>query len=431
VEPASQSGATAAPAKDSAIEERIRRLEREIAELKQRAAEKERAAAPSGGEPASRQEATSQPGSAGASSQQATAKPPDEKSLLGKLEQLNWNVTRDITFKPGLRIQTRYTYDDGTNNNDVFIRRFRLKGAGQIYRATYGAEVKIDNTGKAGASPKAAVENAWLDYRFLPDLAGRAGLYDVPFSRVALTSDGKLLLMSRGLTKDALTAFGLADNGIGGMVRGRPLGGHLEYAVGVFNNEAFDGLGGSGSKSSGFLMPSGRVAVDLLDPAPPAGYADYLGSYIGQGKRLSIGANAEWLGDARDEDEEFDLYAWGTDVFFNYGPYTLQAEYDWFTQTGDVNIDNSGWYVQGGYLLEHLNKRLVEIAPWMPQLELAARYEDLDAPSYNPERQQWTTVGMNLYIHQHNLKVQTDYVFKKEASDLDNNLYQLQLQLDF
>jgi hypothetical protein len=43
-------------------------------------------------------------------------------------------------------------------------------------KVKYAAELKIDNTGTTGKSPTAAVENAWLDYTMIPDLAGRAGL---------------------------------------------------------------------------------------------------------------------------------------------------------------------------------------------------------------------------------------------------------------
>jgi len=39
----------------------------------------------------------------------------------------------DITFTPGLRIQTRYEYNEIDKNNDFFIRRVRLKGGGKFF----------------------------------------------------------------------------------------------------------------------------------------------------------------------------------------------------------------------------------------------------------------------------------------------------------
>jgi hypothetical protein len=441
------------------VDERISALEREIAMLKQAGSETgaqaapavqvaeappaPQAAAPGGAEEAAVPAAAAAPaateiaagGIATAAAAQTIAAPPDKP--VDKPVPLTWHVTPEITFKPGLRVQTRFVHDGGSNNNDIAIQRFRLKASGDIWKAKYGAEMKIDGTGRTGASPSAQVENAWLDYTFMPAyLTGRAGLYDVPFSRDALTSDSKLLFMDRSLIKDALTGFGLADNGIGVMARGRPLGGHMEYMFGAFNNESFDGLGIVRSRgSSGNVMPVARLAVDLLDPAPIGGYADYKASYIGQGRRLAIGLNGAQLGDAENRVnnalQEFDLYAWGTDLFFNWGPWTLQGEYDWFRLTGDVDRSNWGWYVQGGYLLEPLNKVLVETFPFLPDLEVAARYQQVDARSFTPEEENRTSIGMNAYFHDHNLKLQTELSFRNLQHSADSKLYQIQLQLDF
>jgi phosphate-selective porin len=419
---------------DDALERRVSELERDLAA--QRAAQvgapapaapvaaaETKAATPPAPDPAGQRTASG--GSAG----------PAPVATLADVAPFLWQVTPEISFKPGLRIQTRFVHDGGSNNNDIALQRFRLKAAGNAWKAKWATELKIDGTGRTGANPSAAVENAWIDYPMLPYLISRAGLYDVPFSRDALTSDSKLLFMDRSLIKDALTSFGLADNGIGAMVRGRPFEGRFEYALGVFNNDRFDGLG-TKSRRSGSVMPIGRLAVDLLDPASAEGYADYKASYIGQGRRLSIGANAGYLGDAESDLsggglEEFDLYALGTDLFFNWGPYTLQAEYDFFRQTGDVDHSNSGWYVQGGYLLEPLNRSLDEVAPWLPDLELAVRYQDADAKAAFAQREHRTSIGMNAYIYQHNLKLQTDLSFRHLEDSADSKLYQLQLQLDF
>jgi phosphate-selective porin len=415
----------------SDVDRRLAALEREIAALR---------AAQAGGAATVVASAQVAPG-AGAQAAPggaAPAAPPDTPVAKPAGEPLSpWHVTPDITFKPGLRVQTRYSHDGGPDNNDIAIQRFRLKASGDAWKAKYGVEMKIDGTGRTGANPNAAVENAWLDYAFAPDyLVGRAGLYDLPFSRDALTSDSKLLFMDRSLIKDALTFFGLADNGIGVMARGRPLGGHLEYAAGVFNNESFDGPGVFRSRgSTNDVMPVGRIAVDLLDRAPAGGYADYKASYVGEGRRLAIGLDGARLGNAENNVngvvQEFDLSAWGTDLFFNWGPYTLQAEYNWFRVSGDVDGSNRGWYVQGGYLVEPLNAVLAEAAPWFPDLELAARYQQLDAESFSPDEEKRTSLGMNAYIHGHNLKIQTDLSFRQLQQSADSKLYQIQLQLDF
>jgi phosphate-selective porin len=342
----------------------------------------------------------------------------------------------DITFKPGVRIQGRYSYDDGTDDNDFFIRRLRLKGSGRAFDiADYGTEVKIDNTGKFTSDPHAVVENAWLDFSIRDELMYlRAGLYDLPFSRNLLTSDSKLLLMDRTQIVSALTDVGMCDNTIGLMLHGRPLGGHLEYAVGIFDNLAF---GTTATRHSDELMPAGRVVVNLLQPVNPQGgvtvpsngWADYKESYLGEGMRLALAVNAAQLNEVFDGANQYDLSAWGTDIFFNWGPFVFQAEYDEFTKdrlVGNPSSTGDGWYVQAGYIL-------CCPIPGCRVLELAARYQEVD-PNNNVvgDRLEWTSIGANFYIADHNLKIQTDYTFKREPDrEFDNDMFQVQLQLDY
>jgi hypothetical protein len=423
----------AVDAENAALERRVAQLERELAELRAEATAQRDGAAAREVAPAQAPGALvakTEIAAVAAGPPQATATNAPAAGTAAPLQVPTWNVTPDITFKPGARLQVRYLHESFTDNNEIAIQRFRLKGAGQAWKAKYGLELKIDNTGRTGANPSAAVENGWIEYPLLPSLAARAGLYDVPFSRDALTSDSKLLFMDRSLIKDALTSFGLADNGIGALAHGRPLGGHLEYALGVFNNDRFDGLGTS-SRRTGSLMPVARFGVDLLDPEAPGGYADYRESYVGSGKRLGLGVNGAWLQHGRNGAQRFDLYAWGADLFFNYGPYTLQGEYDWFRLTGNVDRSNRGWFAQGAYLIEPLRDCLKDSAPWFPLLEVAARYQDLDAESFSPNRERRASIGLNTYFRDHNLKLQTEYSFRELTGRPDGNLFQTQLQLDF
>jgi len=332
-----------------------------------------------------------------------------------------------ITFTPGLRVQVREAYDNQENNNDFFIARTRLKGSGNVFGiADYGAEVKIDNVGRfAGESrPPAQVENAWLQFPIKPAFALRVGLYDVAFSRNALTSDSKLLLMDRSLIKDALTAIGFADNTIGLLAHGRPAGGRVEYAAGIYDNLQFESSGSSTApRQADAPMVTGRIGFHLLDPARRGGYGDYQSSYVGQGRRLSIGANSGYQPNARAGDE-FDIMAWGADVFFNDRALTLEAEYDSFVQnrTANADIDGKGWYVQGGYLVHRA-------------LELVARHQRLDSDDANgafANTLRWTSAGFNYYMRAHGFKVQAEYTFKREQVTVTrNDALQIQLQLDF
>jgi hypothetical protein len=353
----------------------------------------------------------------------------------------------DLTFKPGVRIQPRYMFDSGSNNNDFFIRRFRLKGSGSAYGvAKYGVELKIDNEGRYGVIPTARVENAWLDFPVdhCDTIFLRAGLYDIPFSRDALTSDSKLLFMDRTLIKEQLTAVGMADNTIGLMLHSRPHGGHFEYAFGIFDSDVYERTVGFGvtpiPRESDELMPAGRFVVSLLDPLPvPDGYADYWESYLGKGQRLEIGVNAAHLGHVTDiavsATDDFDLTAWGIDLFANSGPWTFQTEFDQIFENiaGAADIIAEGWYAQGGYIFHYDDPCIAEFA---------VRYEQLDpTPIFSDDTLNWVRVGFNFYIREHNLKVQTDYNFRSDnelnaalpggLGFFDEDVFEVQLQLDF
>jgi hypothetical protein len=353
----------------------------------------------------------------------------------------------DLTFKPGLRIQPRYMYDSGSSNNDFFIRRFRLKGGGSAYGvAKYGVELKIDNEGRYGVNPSARAENAWLDFPIDDcDLCYlRAGLYDIPFSRDALTSDSKLLFMDRTLIKEQLTAVGMADNTFGLMLHSRPYCGRFEYAFGIFDSDVYERNVGFGvapiPRESDELMPAGRFVVSLLDPQPvPDQYGDYLASYLGKGQRLDIGVNFAHLGGVTDTavsaTDDFDLTAWGIDLFANSGPWTFQAEFDQIIENiaAAPDVTAEGWYAQGGYIFHYDDPCIAEFA---------VRYEQLDpTPIFGDDNFEWVRVGFNFYIREHNLKVQTDYCFRSGNELIaalpgglgffDEDVFEVQLQLDF
>lgn len=346
------------------------------------------------------------------------------QSMHAQSQHVNPDGKGNITFTPGLRLQPRYTYDSFDGNNDFFIARTRLKASGQIYDiAAYYAEIKLDNIGRFAREVNAQVENAWIDFQFEPALSMRVGLYDAVLSRNALTSDSKLLFMDRSIIKDALTALGLADNTIGLLVHGRPWGGTFEYAAGIFDNLQFEQATSPTSRQADGTMTMGRAVVHLLDPATPGKYADYQSSYIGQGQRLSIGADAGFLSKAREGNKEYDLLGLGADFFFNTDAFTFEAEYDRFVEDmrgNDPNVTGEGWYAQAGYLVHRM-------------IECAIRFQELDPDKHVAgNKSRWTSFGINIYLKGHNLKIQTEYTFKREQGvEIKNDTFQIQLQLDY
>jgi len=331
-----------------------------------------------------------------------------------------------ITFTPGFRVQLKYIHDTQSGKDEIFIARLRLKAKGQLFHTVkYYTEYKIDNLARSGRDPVNGFENAWLEYSIARDFAIRGGLYDAPFSRNALTSDSKLLFVDRSLIKDQLTSFGFADNTIGLLGHGRPFKGRVEYSAGIFNNEKFRrfrNIGAPGVNRSDQLMPAGRFVYNFLDPAPQGGYGDYQSSYVGKGKRLSVGANTAYLRKARDTVSQFNLPGWGTDVFFSDGPFSAEAEYDQLRKKliGNSDIQMDGWYAQAGYLIKG-------------RVELAARHQQLDPnASISRNELRWTTLGSNIYFLKHTVKLQFDYTFRRGPGQVvKTNVLQVQMQVDY
>lgn len=333
---------------------------------------------------------------------------------------------KGITFQPGYRIQTRYAYYESTHTNDIMVRRVRLKAKGNAFGiANYFVEIKFDNNGQVGKTPKPIVENAWLEFKLHKNVYMRVGRYDVPFTRSLLTSDSKLMLMNRSIVTGKLAKLGLVDNTEGVLLHGRPLNGHLEYSFGIFNNEVFEKANGQTAKWSKLLMPAGRLALNFFDKngkPKSSGYADYKASYIGKGKRLSIGVNAVSLHNVHDDTLQYNLTAFGTDLFANYNAFTFEAEYDMFKR----NVNSNGWYAQVAYLLPfEIGKKL--------KIEPNFRYQEFNKNnSISGEKINATSVGLNFYIRGHNLKAQMDYtIYGEETNELNNNVFEVQLQFDF
>jgi hypothetical protein len=423
-------GAAPVAAAEGDVDERMDALERELEALKKDVADKDSGdAAPAG------------------------SKASQDMNIMP-----TWQVTDGITFKPGFRLQGQYRYGGVVSDHLFRIRRFRMKGSGKLFGiAKYGAELRVDGTGSTRIPGLAGVpinnigvENGWVEFTKLQDVKARFGLYDIPFSRSNLTSDSKLLFQDRSIIRSLLSGVGLSDNTIGALFHGRPFNGKLEYATGVFQNDNFKQL----------PTTSARLVLNLLDPPKQGGYADYRGSYIGQGRRLAISANGAYTpnvtdlnpnlpGGATPAGTNYDLYAFGSDIFFNTGPFTVQAEYNWFKKdtgstgpAGAADYVTQGGYVQAGLLLGPLfGIQEGASASFLNSIELAARYQDVDdeTPAVfgvggaARGRAQWTSVGLNYYIRSHNLKVQTDYTFRDSTffGEGDRHVFQLQLQLDF
>ena len=105
---------------------------------------------------------------------------------------------------------------------------------------------------------------------------------------------------------------------------------------------------------------------------------------------------------------------------------TFQAEYAWFDRDFDDagEMTTVGWYAQAGYLLPG------EIGPG--RLEIAGRIEELDPDDdASDDSVRGYSIGLNYYLVGHNLKIQTDLTFLDPDEGDNEQVFHIQLQLDF
>jgi hypothetical protein len=326
-------------------------------------------------------------------------------------------------LKFGLRTQFKYVYTEATKNHDIMIRRTRLKFQGSFFKGTkFKVEVKSDDAGREGHTNRTSVEDISLFLTFLdPNLVVRIGLFDAPFSRDNLTSDSKLLLMDRSDLSEGFHAEGLSDNTFGMEFYGL-IGNHLEYHMGIYDNDKW-------GSSTVQLMPMVRLVGHILDAGEWTN-GEYRSTHPKSNKNLlNIGGSIGYLGSITTAGDTYNLTGYEVDVFasFNFG-WSFQAEYGKILrrkfQSGQDNLNSRGLFLQTGYRFPF------SVGPGA--LEMAYRIMDYDPDIeiYNPQGRKHS-IGLNYYLHGHDLKVQADYTFIDRKNGPNDGIAQIQIQIDF
>lgn len=231
-----------------------------------------------------------------------------------------------ITAGFGLRSSYSSTKNGAPNgtsrSNDFEVESVRLFLSGHyknVFKATFNTERKADDSIRvmdAIAQFEPMPEfNVWLG-RMLPpsDRSNLDGPYFVvPWSYPGVVSNYPNLAVGR-------------DNGL--TIWGKPFGGKLVYAVGVFEgHNKHATLSGASDK----LQFSGRLAFNILDPEPAPAY--YTGSWYGGSKDILTVAvagssQADGVGTLP---QKGSLKIWSADVLFekklSFGVPTLEGAY--------------------------------------------------------------------------------------------------------
>jgi hypothetical protein len=294
-------------------------------------------------------------------------------------------------------VQPRYTWlkpesTDASQNFDVALARLAVAGGAFDPKVSYMFQLEASTFGD---SNRLTLLDGWMQYRFAPEAAVKAGRILLPYSRQFLTHPGNLLFSDLSA---ADYAFNL-PRAIGVQVGGSH--GRFGYDTAVANSVRALDAGGQ-QNHDGKLAVMGRAEVALLGAygyleSAPAGSTP---------RQLSVGVAAAYnpvaegstFQNVRPGDRTTGLTV---DAGYREGRVTVQvAGYERRNRTLVEELTDRGGYVQAGVY--------VVPAKW----ELASRasivdFERANAPGAPSETREYE-VGINRYLHGHNVKVQGD-----------------------
>ena len=283
-------------------------------------------------------------------------------------------------------------------NNTFDVSLARLAFSGIMFDPDLSYFMQIQGS-TLGNNNNITMLDWWMKYNFSPQLALQGGRFVLPYSRQFYTHPGNLLFAD---LSEADYAFNL-PRGIGAHAAGKA--GRLSYHLATLNS--IRALDAPGQQNFGDeIGVLGRLEFDVL---APYGYYESSPKPIRE-TQMSIGLAAAF--NPIDGGSSFQNLLQGdkttnltVDLGFRWDWLTFQtAGYYRRTSFGTAGLSNGndwGYYSQLGYF--------VVPEKW----ELAGRisgveFEKANNPGTTGDTTPYT-LGMNYYVHGHNIKFQSDY----------------------
>ncbi len=316
----------------------------------------------------------------------------------------------EVSLKLGGLIQAQFDGGDRgdarfTNGDDRFyLRRARLNATGSFLEQ-FDFRFEMDLAGSLGNTSgfRAQLTDGYINWNRYAAANVRAGQFKTPFGFEQLYADPRLLTIERSMANDRLTL----NRQIGVQLGGDLLDKRLSYAVGTFNgngvntnandNNKLDTVGRvsgipwrgelGGEKASWSIGVDGFTADDTslaltsdlgLDSTPTTSDRDG----IFTGKRRGFGVDSQFVS----------------------GPFELWAEYLEVRFEPANSIPSARLQAVGGYVQASLF-----LVP--RKFQIVVKQETFD-PNDDVDKNQTdtTTLGLNYYIHGHDLKLMADYL---------------------
>ena len=248
--------------------------------------------------------------------------------------------------------------DDPKASDDTFL----LRRVRPIFEGTVFGGIDFRFVPDFGEG-KAAVQDAYLDFKYIPEARLQVGRYKVPFGIERLQSNADTLF-----TELALSGNLTPNYDIGATLHSESLlGGKLSYAAGVFNGAADNASTDSdldGNKEFAarvFATPWKGGDLPLLEGLG-------LGFAVTAGNKEGTAARGQYLPSYKTPGQQTffkyrdDVFADGEalryspQLYYSYGSFGLLAEYIVSSQkvtrgTNSDTLRNKGWQVAGSYVL--------------------------------------------------------------------------------
>lgn len=322
--------------------------------------------------------------------------------------------------------------------NDGFL----LRRARPIFTGTVFRNFDFNFTPDFGGST-VQIQDAYINYRFRPELQLQTGKFKSPVGLEQLEWDAYCLFNERTLVTDLVP-----NRDIGAELHGDLLGGTLSYAAGIFdgapdyNGTTFNSASGNDKAFAGRLFAQPFKTTDI---AALQGLGFGVGGSYEDDRN---GASGLTPGYTTDGQEKFFTYG-GTAIAdgthwrispqadYYYGPLGLMAEYaisdqkvsgGTVTGTKPVDLKNSAWEATGSWVLTGEDASYNGVTPLHPfslhngnwgAWQVVARYATLDidndafkdgfaSAATSASQARAVSIGLNWYLNR-DVRVSTSF----------------------
>lgn len=352
----------------------------------------------------------------------------------------------DSFVEVGGRIQLQYYRENsqpGSTTDSWFFRRLRPYIAGGKNKHWYG-KWQWD-MGKAEGSNELSVKDAYIRYSGWSGHKLYVGNVDFPFSREYLTSSKKTTLVERGFAGDH--NYGTPDKNLGIKLTGAVAGGKFGYAFGLANASVdpdhskldFDTPMNRNADFNEGTMAGGRISI------APLGAVKFTQGYNSGGLRFAVELGGFGWNNDDDNNTSTDAlgnHTGGTNPDVNkatgaeavlavrgYG-LSLDVQGNKFKAETIDAAYTGGLYNLGEAELSQAHAE-AGFMVWPNRLELAGGVQSQDADTYVEEWKR-RSIGLNYFIHGHDLKIQATYRKNYNISGVaDNDSSELFVQTQY